>query len=160
MGSSLVAVAAPVLADLDHDGDQDIFEQLGGAYLGDKFRDALFENPGFGNRWIAIQLIGKQSNRSSIGSRIHVVVRENGTTRSVYRWVNSGATFGSSPFRQHIGLGKSTEIERIEIFWPTTGETQTFTDVNLDTLIRVTEGKSEIETVELKSFKMSNKTDQ
>jgi hypothetical protein len=32
---------AVVFADLDLDGDQDIFEQLGGAYLGDEFNDGV-----------------------------------------------------------------------------------------------------------------------
>ena len=35
-----------VFADFDHDGDQDIFEQMGGSYAGDKYADALYENPG------------------------------------------------------------------------------------------------------------------
>ena len=34
-------------ADFDHDGDQDLYVQMGGGATGDKFNDALFENPGF-----------------------------------------------------------------------------------------------------------------
>ncbi len=55
-----------VFADFDHDGDQDLFVELGGAYAGDPYANALFENPGFGNRWIAVQLTGTRSNRSGI----------------------------------------------------------------------------------------------
>ena len=149
---------AVVFADLDHDGDQDVFEQLGGAYLGDKFKDALFENPGFGHRWVAVQLVGEQSNRSAIGARIHVEIREDGETRSIYRWVNSGATFGASPLRQQIGLGNASKIQRMEILWPLTGTTQTLEGVELDTFLRVTEGQPDFETVELPSFRMSKKT--
>jgi hypothetical protein len=36
---------AIALADLDHDGDQDIYANMGGAYEGDVYRNALFENP-------------------------------------------------------------------------------------------------------------------
>ena len=36
--------------DLDRDGDQDIFVQMGGFYPGDGFPNALFENPGHGGR--------------------------------------------------------------------------------------------------------------
>ena len=146
---------AVVFADLDHDGDQDVFEQLGGAYLGDKFKDALFENPGFGHRWIAIQLVGQRSNRSAIGTRIHIEVIENGQSRSIYRWVNSGATFGGSPLRQHIGLGNADAIRRIEIFWPMTGKTQTLLDAKLNSFVRVVENQAEFETINLKSFRMS-----
>jgi len=133
---------AVVFADLDNDGDQDIFEQMGGALRGDAFYDALFENPGFGNRWIAVRLVGVRSNRSAIGARIRVVVREAGSERSVYKHVNSGGTFGANPLRQSIGLGAAERIERIEIFWPTTGETQTLSDVPLDRFLEVVEGES------------------
>ena len=40
---------AVVFCDLDNDGDQDVFEQVGGAYPGDGFVDVMFKNPGFGN---------------------------------------------------------------------------------------------------------------
>ena len=40
-----------VFADFDNDGDQDIFEQMGGAYPGDGYSNALYENPGFGRNW-------------------------------------------------------------------------------------------------------------
>ena len=42
-----------VSPDFDHDGDQDIFAELGGAYAGDVFGNALFDNPFFGNHWLA-----------------------------------------------------------------------------------------------------------
>ena len=37
----------------------------------------------------------------------------------------------------------------VEIFWPNTGETQTFTDLPLDSTLRVTEGREGYETVAL-----------
>src|SRR5205823_12826185 len=49
-------------ADLDNDGDQDILANLGGAYTGDIYRKALFENPGNSNRWLKLKLVGLQSN--------------------------------------------------------------------------------------------------
>ena len=98
---------AVAFADLDNDGDLDVFEKMGGAYPGDAFSDALYENPGMGNNWMAVQLVGRQSNRSAIGARIRVQIEENGVTRSVYRHVNSGGSFGANPLRQTIGLGKA-----------------------------------------------------
>ena len=38
--------------DLDNDGDQDVFEEMGGAYPADKAYSALFENPGNANHWL------------------------------------------------------------------------------------------------------------
>ena len=49
---------AVVFADLDNDGDQDIFEQMGSFFPGDKYSNSLYENPGFGNHWIAVKLVG------------------------------------------------------------------------------------------------------
>ena len=134
---------APAITDLDSDGDQEVIAQMGGFYEGDRFQDAIFENPGFGNHWLKIKLVGKKSNRSGIGARIHVVITEDGKKRSVYKHVNSGGSFGANPLCQTIGLGKASQIDRIEVYWPTTGETQTFTSVPMDQRIEITEGKPE-----------------
>ena len=126
--------------DFDHDGDQDIFVELGGAFAGDAYNNALFENPGTGNGWIVVQLVGGDSNRSAIGARIRAQIAEAGRKRSVFRWVNSGGSFGASPLRQHIGLGGASVIERLEIRWTGTAAVQEFTDVRPGQHILVREG--------------------
>jgi hypothetical protein len=127
-------------ADLDEDGDQDIFAEMGGMWGGDAFYNSLYENPGFGNHWLKVRLIGVQSNRSAIGARIRVDIVEDGARRSVYRHVNSGGTFGANPLRQEVGLGRATGIELLEIYWPTSDTTQRFEDVPLDRIVEITEG--------------------
>ena len=146
---------AVVYADFDNDGDQDVFEQLGGAYPGDKFFDAFFENPGFDHHWITIHLVGKTSNRSAIGARIRVDITEDGKPRTVYKHVNSGGTFGANPLRQNIGLRNAEQIDRVEIFWPTTGETQVFEDVPLDKTIRIEEDGDSFAVIDLPIFDFS-----
>jgi tetratricopeptide (TPR) repeat protein len=136
-------------ADLDADGDQDVFEQMGGAYPGDAFGDALYENPGFGNSWITVKLVGLRSNRSAIGARMKLVVEENGTSRSITRWVSSGGSFGASPLRQHVGLGKATVVKRLEVFWPVTGLTQVFEDVQAGRIVTIVEGKDDLTPLDL-----------
>ncbi len=131
---------AVVFADLDNDGDQDIFEQMGGALAGDRFVDALYENPGFGNEWIGLQLVGKKTNRSAIGARIHLLIREDGETRDVFKYVNSGGSFGANPLRQTIGLGRAVEITSLEIHWPTSKTTQVFRDIRPNRMYRIEEG--------------------
>lgn len=133
-------------ADLDRDGDLDLFQQMGGAYRGDAFRDALFENPGFGNRWITIELVGTQSNRSAIGARICVDVVAGGARRSIFRWITSGGSFGASPLAQTIGLGRADKIVGIEIRWPRSSEVQRIEDAQFGTSLRVTEGRQGLET--------------
>ncbi len=131
---------AVVFADLDRDGDQDVFEQMGGALAGDRFYDALYLNPGFENRWLAVELAGVQSNRSAIGARIRVQVWEGGASRSIYRHVNSGGSFGANPLEQTIGLGKAERIELLEVYWPTSDLTQSFQDVPMERSIHILEG--------------------
>jgi hypothetical protein len=131
---------AIAFADMDNDGDQDVFSQLGGAYPGDAYGDALYANPGFGTRWLTLKLTGTRSNRSAIGARIRVDVVEEGRERTIYRHVNSGGSFGANPFRQTIGLGRAERIAQLEIWWPVTDERQVFRDVPLDSFLEIVEG--------------------
>ena len=146
---------AIAFADLDNDGDSDVFEQMGGAFPGDRYGDALYENPGFGNHWIAVKLVGTRSNRAAIGARIRAVVVEGGAERSIYRHVNSGGSFGGNPLRQTIGLGAATKIERLEIFWPASGRTQSFVDVPADQAIRIVEGEGSWTRLELEPLRLA-----
>ncbi|MEZ6134871.1 MAG: CRTAC1 family protein [Pirellulaceae bacterium] len=133
-------------ADFDGDGDQDVFMQMGGAFPGDAFGDVLYENPGFDNHSIRIKLQGSTSNRSAIGARIRADFMDSGEQRSVFRWVNSGGSFGANPLEQHIGLGKANRLERLEIYWPTTDETQVFENLPIDCRLLITEGNTAFET--------------
>lgn len=134
-------------ADFDHDGDQDIFAEMGGAYAGDVFGNCLFENPGFGNNWLVVKLVGVTSVRSATGARIRATFLEGGRERSVYRWVGSGGSFGANPLRQHLGLGRAEAISSLEVHWPMSNRTQSFEDVPLNQFIVVTEGQHSYEAV-------------
>jgi hypothetical protein len=136
---------AVAFADYDHDGDQDVFEQMGGAFPGDRAANVLYRNPGFGSRWLAVELRGVRSNRSAIGARIRVDFLEAGRQRTVFRHVSSGGSFGANPLRQHLGLGRASRIERLEVHWPTSDLTQAFTEVQLDAFVRIVEGEDRIE---------------
>jgi hypothetical protein len=84
-------------------------------------------------------------------------VVENGVRRSIYKHVNSGGSFGANPLRQTIGLGKASKIETLEVFWPTSGLTQTFHNIPTDQFIQIVEGETTITTLELKQLKLSGK---
>jgi hypothetical protein len=148
-----------VFADFDHDGDQDVFEQMGGAFPGDKAHNAFYENPGFGNRWLTLRLVGVRSNRSAIGARIRAEIVEDGVRRSVYKHVNSGGTFGANPLRQTIGLGTASRVDVLEVFWPTTGETQRWRNVGADRAIQIVEGEAAYSTLALKPIHLGRGAD-
>jgi hypothetical protein len=108
-------------ADLDNDGDQEIVFEVGGAVPGDAHAFRLFENPGHGNDWLGLNLVGVKTNRAAIGARIAVTVEdERGGRRSIHRTVNSGGSFGASPLQQHVGLGRGSRGVDVEIYWPVT----------------------------------------
>jgi len=145
---------AVTFGDIDNDGDQDIYTVIGGAYTDDTFRCALFENPGHGNHWITLKLEGAKSNRGALGARIKVVVKTAAGEREIYKTVGSGASFGASPLRQEIGLGQAQSIEFVEIFWPTTGQTQTLKGLALDRFYKVREGDAAATLWNVRSFKL------
>jgi hypothetical protein len=139
--------------DYDNDGDQDLFVQTGGAVADDGFRDVLFENPGHGNRWITVRLVGRESNRFGVGSRIKATIREpggagagaaGGRTRDVYHFVGAVSSFGGNSLQAEMGLGKAGEILALEVFWPRSGRTQRFTQVPLDRVVVVDEGSEQL----------------
>ena len=137
-------------ADLDNDGNEDIYIKMGGAYTGDAYENCLYLNPGQNNNhWINLLLQGTVSNKAAIGARIKVSFRENGKERSVFRDVNSGGSFGSNPLRQHIGVGEATAIDRVEINWPVTGKTQVFRNLPIDTNVKIVEGDTVFTTYRL-----------
>jgi hypothetical protein len=127
-------------ADLENHGDEDIIEVVGGATPSDSHALRVFQNPGHGNDWISLKLVGVKSNRGAIGARIKVTVENEGQgTRSIYRTVGSGGSFGASPLQQHIGLGKSARILAIEIWWPATKTRQTFSEVDSNQFLEIKE---------------------
>jgi hypothetical protein len=124
--------------DWDRDGDIDVFIETGGAVNGDRFHDLLFQNPGQGNHWLTVKLIGKKSNRAAIGARIKVLTSDE-KPLTIHRHVSSGSSFGANPLQQTIGLSRSKRVAVLEIHWPTSGTTQVFCDVPADQAIEVTE---------------------
>lgn len=139
------------LNDLDNDGDSDIFIEVGGAYIGDSFYNSLYLNPGQNNnRWIKLQLEGTDSNRSAIGTKIKISFKESGVSRSVYRIVNSGGSFGASSLRSEIGIGQATIIDQIEITWPKSNKKQVFKKVQPNQYIKIIEGEKSFSRVNIK----------
>ena len=128
-------------ADLDNDGSLDILTSVGGAAAGDAHTFRLYQNPGNTNDWIVLRLVGVHANRSAIGARIKVTVKNKGQgEREVYSTVGSRSSFGGSPLRQHVGLGPSAAIEKIEIWWPGGSQPQTLTGVAKNQFIEIKEG--------------------
>jgi hypothetical protein len=135
--------------DLDRDGDQDLFEQMGGAFPFDAYGNVVYRNPTTGSeadhRWIVLRLTGTKANRIGLGARIEVKVRSGETPRTIHHRVGSGGSFGASSLQAEIGLGDAEAIEEIVIRWPGSGTVQRFRNVGMDAAYRATEGEAELE---------------
>jgi hypothetical protein len=107
-------------ADLDNDGDQDIYIEMGGAYPGDAYQNSFYLNPGQNNNhWLKISLEGKDANKAAIGAKLKLTFDDNGRTRSVYKVLNSGGSFGSmaglqtcANIPEHTGRSADTHHRR------------------------------------------------
>ena len=107
---------------------------------GDSHPLRLFENPGHGNDWISLRLVGVKTNRAAIGARIKLTVENEGRrNRTIHRTVGSGGSFGASPLEQHIGLGKSARIVELEIWWPASNTRQRVTGLGKNQAVEITE---------------------
>jgi hypothetical protein len=138
--------------DLDNDGDQDILAEMGGAFRGDAFQNAVFENPGNKNHWLTLVFNGIKSNRSGIGTRIKITVLEDGKNRDIYSTVNSGGSFGANSLQQEIGLGQADSVITIEVWWPASAIRQNFKHVEMNQFYLIEEGNDELEKLDRKTI--------
>ncbi len=134
---------AVAFADMDNDGDQDIYHQLGGFYADDAYSNAVYLNPGNDHHWLNLRLVGTTSNRAAIGARITVIANGPDGERRLHRVVGTGGSFGANSLQQEIGLGTADRVSSIEIWWPTTGERQVFLGLAADRFWEITEGDPE-----------------
>jgi hypothetical protein len=96
--------------DYDNDGDLDVLINNQDA------APVLLRNEG-GNRksWLSVQLVGRRSNRSAVGTR--VILRSAGIEQ--IRETKAGSSYASqNDPRVYFGLGDLRQIEELEIRWP------------------------------------------
>ena len=140
--------------DLNNNGQQDVFEVMGGAYSGDTAHDTLYVNPGSRNHWVTLRLEGVRSNRIALGAQICVTAQTPGGARKIYRTVSTGGSFGNNPLRQEIGLGDATAIKDVTIFWPASGLTQQIGQLAMDRFYKVREGDRQAIPWRVPTFKL------
>ncbi|MDD4051367.1 MAG: FG-GAP-like repeat-containing protein [candidate division Zixibacteria bacterium] len=118
--------------DYDLDGDLDIY--LANAGLAQENR--LFRNNigDFGN-WLAIDLVGTASNKSSVGARVRLVAGG----KSQMREVTAGSGFCSQhTLTVEFGLGAVATIDSLIVRWPS-GVSQKLTAVSINTRMQLVE---------------------
>ena len=140
-------------ADLSNTGHEDVFEKMGGAFVGDTYQSVLYRNPGNANHSITFQLEGVRANRSGTGAQLHLTVIDHGSRREIYRTVGFGSSFGGNPLRQHIGLGQAASVEQLEVRWPGSGTVDRYTHLEADRPYKLREGEQIAQLLEWKSYR-------
>jgi len=143
---------AVAFGDINNDGDEDVFEEMGGAYPGDNYLSAFYANPGHGTHSITLELEGTKTNRAGFGARVRITIHDAGKVSNIYRTVGYGSSFGGNPLRRHIGLGKARAIDEIEVVWPTSKNVQKFRNVVADHVFTIKEGDPHLRPMQYKAF--------
>jgi len=123
-------------ADLFGDGRLIILCSTGGAYPGDLLTTSVFSPNRRPGNYLAVLLTGTKSNRGAVGARLKLVAGG----REQHRVINGGSNFGCLPPQQHFGLGALEHVESLEVWWPS-GAREHFTDLPVNTRVRITEGE-------------------
>jgi hypothetical protein len=122
-----------VIFDLDNDGDLDIvtndFNSEPQVFISNLSAKKEIH-------FIKVQLVGRTSNRNGLGATVKVSA--GGTVYTQYNDGNSGY-LSHSDLPLYFGLGKSAEIDQIEVQWPSGKKSVIQKLIKMNTLIRIEE---------------------
>lgn len=111
---NIVEARAIANADMDNDGDLDVFVANENNRL-----DMLFQNNTTNQNWLKIRLSGIVSNKSAIGAKVRVFCALNGKNQILTRTV-AGQTgwYSQNDLTVHFGLGNNSCVDSVIIYWP------------------------------------------
>lgn len=119
--------------DYDNDGDLDVFVVNHGD------RAVLLRNDGGNrNRWLEVELEGRESNRQAIGARLSLYAGGRVQVRQV--GAQSPYLSQNSPI-EHFGLKDLSEADSLVVIWPS-GARQVVKRVTTNRVLRLVEGES------------------
>jgi hypothetical protein len=87
--------------------------------------------------YLIVRLQGRGANRDAVGARLVAQVGQ----RSLLRTIDGGGSYlSSSDLRVHFGLGNATQVDRLEVRWPS-GKVESRSNLPVNTTIDWIEGK-------------------
>ncbi|NOG46644.1 MAG: T9SS type A sorting domain-containing protein [Calditrichaeota bacterium] len=90
--------------------------------------NAIFQNNGGDNNWISLILKGTVSNASAIGAIVKVKAQIDGENVWQMRTVSGQSGYCSQNLEIHFGLAKATQIDSLEILWPS-GQVEVYENI-------------------------------
>ena len=140
MGADSIADSRGLaLLDFDNDGDLDfIINNNPGDHGMESVPPTLLRNEvGQDRSWIAVELVGKTSNRDGVGAEVTARAGE----IQALRLMQAGSGYASQhSSRLYFGLGEATLVESLSVRWPG-GKVEVFESLPTGHLVRVTEGE-------------------
>ena len=112
-------------------------------YDGDGFLDMIafrhiYRNRGNENHYLAIDLVGVESNRDGIGARVFATA---GEVRQMREFIHSNG-WTQDEFKLHFGLGEHTMVDQVEVRWPS-GQVDVIDNIPADQTVRIIEGRGQ-----------------
>jgi enediyne biosynthesis protein E4 len=121
--------------DLDNDGDLDIvtndFNSEPQVLVSDLTQRKQIH-------WLKIVLVGTSSNRNGLGATVRV--HAGGQTYTKYNDGKSGY-LAQSALPLYFGLGSATEIDRVEVDWPSGRKQVIAREIQENRTMQIVEGK-------------------
>ena len=118
-------------ADFDNDGDVDVL--VNNVHdTPDLYRLDVRDK----RSWLAVRLMGVQSNRSAIGARVRVIAND---VTQVDEVRGGGSYYSQNDLRPHFGLGTATRVDRLDVRWPN-GREEMWLNVDVNRIMTITEG--------------------
>ncbi|MBV8896466.1 MAG: CRTAC1 family protein [Acidobacteriaceae bacterium] len=117
------------VGDLDGGGRQEIF------IVNMNAAPSLLKNRAPQGHYLNVALTGTRSNRSAIGARVTVTA---GGRKRIDEVMSGGSFYSQNSMTLHFGLGECTQVDNVEIRWPS-GTVQEIGKTAVDQTLRVTE---------------------
>lgn len=93
------------------------------------------------NHFVNFKLVGVKSNRDAIGARIRVLAGGLWQMREIQ---SGGSYLSQSDLRANFGLGKTNQIDAVEVSWPS-GAHCTYKNVDADRFYLIEEGSDRLD---------------
>ncbi|MFQ5788839.1 MAG: CRTAC1 family protein, partial [Acidobacteriota bacterium] len=126
---------AAAFGDIDEDGDVDV------VVVNIDAPPSLLQNrrpAGEDGNWIAFRLVGAESNRDAVGTRLILTA---GSTKQVKEVHPSGSFLSSNDVRVHFGLAEHKKVGLLVVRWPG-GLEETLRELEANQLWTLVEGRN------------------